>query len=463
MEQFRNVQLQTVVPPCIGLPDKLPEMPRELYSKRLKEMTARMNKQALDVLVIYSDREHFMNFQYVVGFDTRFEEGILVLHKDSTCYCLLGNECYSLHKLAQIEVKPVLCQQLSLPNQPYQDCIPMAEVFNTAGITAGMHVGMIGWKLFPEVDGDTDQFCVPSFIVEGVKSTVAEGSVVNAIDIFISPKNGLRTICDEDEIAFYEFGAAMASQSEQNIMDAELVGQSEIEIANEHRIGGLPMSCHPILSVGENTKKGLVSPTTNVARLGDPIGSCVGLRGGLTSRNGYIANGLDDLSPSIADFVERHAAPYFAAVVAWYEKIGIGVDGDEIFRMVDTILPQKQYGWVLNPGHLIADEEWLCSPIYPGSNCVIKSGMLIQMDIIPSGNGEVSPGCEDGVCIADEGLQIRIKEKYPSVYERMMGRRKYMMDVIGINLKPEVLPLSNIAGYYRPYFLNHELAFVAEA
>jgi len=45
---------------------------------------------------------------------------------------------------------------------------------------------------------------------------------------------------------------------------------------------------------------------------------------------------------------------------------------------------QKTWNWHLNPGHLVADEEWLCSPVYPDSAVRFASGMLFQIDIIPS-------------------------------------------------------------------------------
>jgi len=49
-----------------------------------------------------------------------------------------------------------------------------------------------------------------------------------------------------------------------------------------------------------------------------------------------------------------------------------------------TLCLRKTWNWHLNPGHLVADEEWLCSPVYPDSAVRFASGMLFQIDIIPS-------------------------------------------------------------------------------
>ena len=44
------------------------------------------------------------------------------------------------------------------------------------------------------------------------------------------------------------------------------------------------------------------------------------------------------------------------------------------------------------------------------------------------------------------------------MWARVEQRRKYMMEELGIQLKPEVLPLSNLAAYVRPLLLDQERA-----
>ena len=83
------------------------------------------------------------------------------------------------------------------------------------------------------------------------------------------------------------------------------------------------------------------------------------------------------------------------------------------------------------------------------------------MDIIPSTESHyAAPNCEDGVAIADEKLRLEISKKYPEVYERMQKRREFIVNILNIKLKPEILPLSNITGLYRPFMLNKDKAFV---
>ena len=87
--------------------------------------------------------------------------------------------------------------------------------------------------------------------------------------------------------------------------------------------------------------------------------------------------------------------------------------------------------------------------------------MILQMDIIPFVDKiYAAPNCEDGIAIANKELRMELAMKYPEVYERIQKRKKFMAEVLNIQLKPEVLPLSNITGLYRPFMLNKDKAFV---
>ena len=85
----------------VPIPDYEPvtlitELPEDVYRARLEAACARMAVEGLDALAIYGDREHFSNFEYLCGFDPRFEEALLIVHRSGECFCLLGNECYPL-------------------------------------------------------------------------------------------------------------------------------------------------------------------------------------------------------------------------------------------------------------------------------------------------------------------------------------------------------------------------------
>ena len=114
-----------------------------------------------------------------------------------------------------------------------------------------------------------------------------------------------------------------------------------------------------------------------------------------------------------------------------------------------------EFGIGLNPGHLIHLDEWLHSPIYSGSTEVLKSGMAMQVDVIPAtGTRYFTTNIEDGIALADDALREAFASAYPEAWARIQARRDFMAEVLGIRLKPEVLPFSNIPAYLPPYLLS---------
>ena len=59
----------------------------------------------------------------------------------------------------------------------------------------------------------------------------------------------------------------------------------------------------------------------------------------------------------------------------------------------------------------------------------------------------------------DESGRAELREKFPGLADRIEARRAFMRDVLGIRLKPEVLPLSNLAAALAPYLLAPQRIF----
>jgi hypothetical protein len=116
-----------------------------------------------------------------------------------------------------------------------------------------------------------------------------------------------------------------------------------------------------------------------------------------------------------------------------------------------------------NSGHLIHLDEWLSSPFQAGSTCRFRSGMAIQMDIIPVSEG---PFCysnaEDGIALADEALRTDIANRHRACWQRLQARRSFMAGTLGITLDASLLPLGNTPGWLCPYALSPGLAFVKD-
>lgn len=428
--------------------------------ERKEKIQKRMQEKGLDALVVYGDREHGANYAYLTGFEPRFEESVLVLHADGRGYLMLGNENLKMCQYSYLKAETVHVPHFSLPNQPMKNTKSLHELFGDAGLKDSMNLGCAGWKMFTSShDANEELFDIPSFIMEAIRRNNPSGKIKNAGDIFLAPENGARVLVNANEIAHYEFGAGLASMRVYRALNQAAPGKTELEVAEYLAPLGQPVTVTTICAAGERFTDAVVFPRNKEIRLGDKFSVTLGLRGGLTSRAGYVAMGEKDLPEQARDYVEKLAKPYYKTAVCWYEKIGLGVSGREIYEMVEAVLPQADYHWVLNPGHYTGAEEWVSSPVYKGSQIQLRSGMMLQMDIIPSLPGYGGANAEDGIAIADEMLRGQLQAEYPKTWRRIQERRNYMENELGIVLKEEVLPLSDLCGYLQPYILNRGYAF----
>ena len=81
--------------------------------------------------------------------------------------------------------------------------------------------------------------------------------------------------------------------------------------------------------------------------------------------------------------------------------------------------------------------------------------MAIQVDVIPATHSPYhTTNIEDGIALADEPLRKAFWQKYPAAWDRIQQRRNFMRHQLGIQLKPEVLPFSNMPAYLPPFWLS---------
>lgn len=427
----------------------------DTLQQRKARVLAGMKAEGFDAVVIYADKEHGGNFEYLTGFIPRFEEALLILDADGTSHVILGNENLKLAQFSRLAVNLMHSPYFSLPNQPMENEAALETLFAQAGLDRKKRVGLIGWKMFKPAAGQGKTFFdLPYFIVEAIKNAVQQGAAIeNATHLFIGGEAGARTVNNANEIAHYEYGANLASNCIRNALDAVDVGVREVEVGAQLSAAGQPNSVIAIAATGRRFEHANLYPTHKKIRQGDPLSLTTGFKGGLSSRTGFVIREQSELPDGQQDWLDRLAKPYFAAVVTWLEKIQIGMTGGALYALVETVLPKAHYGWHLNPGHLVADEEWMSSPIYAGSSEALKSGMMLQIDIIPSVPGYTGVSAEECVALADASLQQAIQSHYPALWARIATRRQYLREEIGIQLSDDILPLSNTVAYLRPFLL----------
>ncbi|HEY8383674.1 MAG TPA: aminopeptidase P family N-terminal domain-containing protein [Microvirga sp.] len=454
----RPSRLAEIQLPEFGEPTVQPEIPAATYEARLEQVRRRMKAEGLDALVVYGDREHTANLTFLTGYDPRFEEALLVVTPGRIPTLFVGNEGWGYAELAAGSFERVLYQSVSLLGQPRDEVRALSDLLTDAGLGAGMRIGSAGWKSFSAEDvGSTPEWLeIPSFIADALRAVAGPGgNVVNANDLFMNPRDGLRAINDVDQLAAFEFAATFSSQALRNVIFGVRPGMTEYDAVRLMQLNGFPWAAHLMLSGGPRARYGLPSPSMRRLERGDTFTMACSLWGALNARAGFLVADASELPADIQDYVDRLVGPYFEAVVAWYETIGIGVPAGELWEAVNNVIGDPFFGVGLNPGHLIHLDEWLHSPVSQGSTIPLVSGMAFQVDVIPAtGSAYFTTNIEDGIALADEELRAAFASRYPEAWRRIQKRRSFMMEVLGIRLRPEVLPFSNIPAYLTPFLLS---------
>jgi hypothetical protein len=446
------VALAPIALPDFGAIGDQPQIPAATYAARADAAIARAGT---DWLVIYADREHFGNMMFLSGFEPRFEEALLLLGRRGERVLITGNESESYAALAPLPGLTVLrAQSFSLMGQDRTRDPRLADVLTAAGIKKGDSIGLVGWKyLMPEEDAAAAlQFFVPHFIVALLERLA--GAVTDATPVLMHAETGLRAVVDVDQIAAFEWAAAKCSSALWRVVANVREGDSEFSALSRLGYEGDPLNVHTMFASAAPGEAviGLRSPIARVLRRGDGVTTALGFWGALSSRAGLLDEENDE-------FLAR-ATTYFEALATWYETADIGTTGSALFEAVTGRLRAGGLDSALNPGHLGSHEEWLNSPVRPGSAERLASGMVFQVDVIPvpMPAGQAL-NCEDAVVFADAPLRAELARKYPAASARIEQRRRFMADALGVPLKDAILPLSSTPLYLPPFWLrpNHVL------
>lgn len=448
-----TAQLRSVTIPRFGAITPPPALPAARYAARCD---AALSASGADWLCVYADREHFANIMFLSGFEPRFEEALLLLGPAGRRVLVTGNECVAYAALSPLAgMQVMLAQSMSLLGQDRTIAPRLTDVLRQAGIGAGDSVGVVGWKYLDasEWEGDAPPPFVPAVHLEALRRVA--GAVVDRTEVLLHPGHGQRSIVDVDQIAIFEAAAARGSEMVWSILSQLRPGDTEREGAARMRYEGEPMNVHAMLAsggAGDGPVIGLASPGHRRIARGDGVSTAVGLWGGLTARAGL----LDDDDDGFVDV----ARAYFAGLARWYAVADIGVDGGTLHDAVVSTLAGGGLRPMLNPGHLTGHEEWSNSPVRPGSADRIRSGMHMQVDIIPTPMRDGwALNCEDCVMFADAALRAELAAAYPDLYARIQARRRFMADMIGVPVAESVLPLSSTPLCLPPLWLRSDLVF----
>lgn len=447
-----KIVLKHVPMPQFQFPEEIPVIPVEEYERRL---SALIQAAETDWVLVFADREHSANLTWLINYDPRFEEGLLILGQNGRRTLILGNEGMGYVPIVRVPLDVELCQTFSLNSQPRSTAPRLKDVLAKIGLCPGQSASLVGWKYLEmyETDEPTAPAFLPAFFVDVVRSLLGTtGKVVDGTALLMHPETGMRNLNSANQIATFEWAARTASAAVFSIVTGTRPGMSEMQAMRLMQYAGQPMTMHPIFVSGKEEINGLRSPSNKIIEYGDAVSTGLGYWGSLSCRAGMML-GQPDIS-----FFEKIAAPYFRVIAAWYQAMCIGVVGRDVFQTVSEAFEGSGMRSSFNLGHLTSYEEWTSSPIRSDSNEKVRSGMVFQSDIIPTplpAGGLIN--CEDTVAVADVSLRAELKARYPGLWTRVMDRRQLMSEALGIQPAEELLPLTDGTSYLPPFWLASDL------
>ncbi len=164
------IQLTKFNPPTLEENLRPVGLTDDTMAQRRQKLLDKMTQDNFDCLIIYADLEHGSNFEYLTGFLPRFEEALLVLHKDGKAYLVLGNENLNKADKARLKAEAVHMPHLSLPNQPMNTQETVEEILSKCDLEHTQKIGLVGWKNFTSTKEDNYQlFDLPHFLVHAVQ------------------------------------------------------------------------------------------------------------------------------------------------------------------------------------------------------------------------------------------------------------------------------------------------------
>ena len=404
--------------------------------------------------LLYADREHFGNLAWLTGFDPRFEEALLIVRAGAKPLLLTGVECTSYLPVSPLwlngELRHEQYDDFSLPELTRGDYRSLEVILREEGVGTTSRIGVIGWKSYAK----PQQSDAPAYLIDTLRILAPE--VRNATALLIDPQHGLRTFSSATDIAFCEASNVVASEGLRSMIaklpDAVNGRWTDFELAAHAGYQGLPQGCHWTLKTGQN-RTSLSSANGSIVERGQPLSTNICYWGSNCCRAGWVAESAADLPADARDYVEAYVAPYFAAMAGWFERLRLGAPGGELEDWITSQLPKEVFGIKFNAGHLIQLEEWMCSPIYPGSAIPLHSGMIFQSDVIPGSKRYFSTRLEDTYALADSTLRAELRRDYPECWNRIEARRAFLANTLGLAMSEEVLPLANLAGWLAPFLL----------
>jgi len=358
------------------------------FESRIQRLKEKMAEQRIDALFVYGDEYRKENLRYVSNYWPIFERGGLLLGKDTDPIVLCAPEGEEVAKemsvWTDIRLLPdFLCvtvpDEIEYPLAHYSSFQKLAQELRDKGELK--RLGIVG----------RDAMSVDLFL--SIQEAF-QAEVVNCNDILFE----LRKEKSADEIACLKEAARIADIGFKAMMQADLIGMTELEAAGiaeaAARKAGAEHIIFQILGSGERTHRIVGRPTDKVIEDGDMIMCALAVQ-----YEGYVAT--CEMPFAVGNYSQETKKVIDVLVKA----LKAGIPMKQFVQAVKNVYKEEglsKYD-VYPPLHGIGCAE--AESPYPDENtdAVFKEGMTVNTDIslfgLPGGSNRI----EEGFVITKDG------------------------------------------------------------
>ncbi|MCI9296720.1 MAG: aminopeptidase P family protein [Lachnospiraceae bacterium] len=367
----------------------------EEFQTRIRKLKEKMEEQKIDALFVYGDEYRKENLRYVSNYWPIFERGGLLVGKNTEPVVLCAPEGEEVAKemsvWTDIRLLPdFLCvtvpDEIEYPLAHYSSFQKLAQELRNKGELKTL--GIVGKDAMP-----VDLF--------RTIENAFQAKIVDCNEFLFE----LRREKSQAEVACLREAARMADIGFKAIMQADLIGMTELEAAGiaeaAARKAGAEHIIFQILGSGERTHRIVGRPTDKVIEDGDMIMCALAVQ-----YEGYVAT--CEMPFAVGNYSEETRKVIDVLVKAL--KAGVpylkaGIPMKEFVRAVKNVYKEEglsEYD-VYPPLHGIGCAE--AESPYPDENteAVFKEGMTVNTDIslfgLPGGSNRI----EEGFVITKEG------------------------------------------------------------
>jgi len=374
-------------------------IPLEEFKKRLEKIQEAMEKDNLDVFLVYGDEYRRENLRYFTDYWPIFELAMLVIGKKGNPVLLVGPEGERYAREASIWPDIRIAREMEMAYVPEKieytlaHYAPLPEVLKE--MTGGKKLQRVG------ICG-IDAMSVNTYRAIEIASNGADLINTN------SSVHSMRLIKSQPEIDALKKAWEICDTGYKAVLDADIVGLTEIQAAalgeKAARDAGAEALVFSVFASGERTNTVIGRATEKIIQRGDIIMFSLAIQ-----YNGYIAT---NEWPFVAGAEPTASQKRLIDAVIVAEDIGIqhlkpGVVAGEVIQKIRQYFQDN--GFAENDlyppihGNGLAEAE---SP-YPDEETTytFKTGMGINFDVSLFGvEGAGSNRIEEGFVIGDEGL-----------------------------------------------------------